>query len=116
MGPLLESLWGFYSRDALSRRFPDEYDLAWIVDNEYNDFALLQAGVDWDSVAGDGEHLRIEAKSMNLGADECVQILGGYGYMKEYEIERAYRDVRLNRIGAGTDEVLLEVIGRSYGL
>jgi alkylation response protein AidB-like acyl-CoA dehydrogenase len=49
-------------------------------------------------------------------ADDCVQILGGYGYMKEYEIERAYRDVRLNRIGAGTDEVMLDVIGRSYGL
>ena len=49
-------------------------------------------------------------------ADECIQILGGYGYMKEYEIERAYRDVRLNRIGAGTDEVMLDVIGRSYGL
>jgi alkylation response protein AidB-like acyl-CoA dehydrogenase len=49
-------------------------------------------------------------------ADECVQILGGYGYMKEYEIERAFRDVRLNRIGAGTDEIMLEVIGRSYGL
>ena len=49
-------------------------------------------------------------------ADDCVQILGGYGYMKEYEIERAYRDVRLNRIGAGTDEIMLDVIGRSYGL
>jgi citronellyl-CoA dehydrogenase len=49
-------------------------------------------------------------------ADECIQIHGGYGYMKEYEVERAYRDARLNRIGAGTDEVMLEVIGRSYGL
>jgi citronellyl-CoA dehydrogenase len=49
-------------------------------------------------------------------ADECVQVLGGYGYMKEYEIERAYRDQRLNRIGAGTDEIMLDVIGRSYGL
>ena len=49
-------------------------------------------------------------------ADDCVQIHGGYGYMKEYEIERAYRDQRLNRIGAGTDEIMLDVIGRSYGL
>ena len=32
--------------------------------------------------------------------------------MKEYEIERSYRDVRLNRIGAGTDEIMLDVIGR----
>ena len=49
-------------------------------------------------------------------ADDCVQIHGGYGYMKEYEIERAYRDQRLNRIGAGTDEIMLDVIGRSYGI
>jgi alkylation response protein AidB-like acyl-CoA dehydrogenase len=49
-------------------------------------------------------------------ADECVQIHGGYGYMKEYEIERAFRDQRLNRIGAGTDEIMLDVIGRSYGI
>src|SRR5205807_815394 len=49
-------------------------------------------------------------------ADECIQIHGGNGYMKEYGIERVWRDMRLNRIGAGTDEIMLEVIGRSYGL
>ncbi|WDT93398.1 acyl-CoA dehydrogenase family protein [Thermoleophilum album] len=49
-------------------------------------------------------------------ADECLQIHGGAGYMKEYGIERAWRDLRLNRIGAGTDEIMLEVIGKSYGL
>jgi alkylation response protein AidB-like acyl-CoA dehydrogenase len=49
-------------------------------------------------------------------ADDCLQLHGGNGYMKEYGIERAWRDVRLNRIGAGTDEIMLEVIGRSYGL
>ncbi len=48
--------------------------------------------------------------------DDCLQIHGGAGYMKEYGIERAWRDMRLNRIGAGTDEVMLDVIGRSYGL
>jgi len=49
-------------------------------------------------------------------ADECLQIHGGAGYMKEYGIERVWRDLRLNRIGAGTDEIMLDVIGRSYGL
>jgi citronellyl-CoA dehydrogenase len=49
-------------------------------------------------------------------ADECIQIHGGAGYMKEVGIERVWRDMRLNRIGAGTDEIMLDVIGRSYGL
>jgi alkylation response protein AidB-like acyl-CoA dehydrogenase len=49
-------------------------------------------------------------------ADECIQIHGGAGYMKEYGVERVWRDMRVNRIGAGTDEIMLDVIGRSYGL
>jgi alkylation response protein AidB-like acyl-CoA dehydrogenase len=49
-------------------------------------------------------------------ADQCLQIHGGAGYMSEYDISRVFRDIRLYRIGAGADEVLLDVIGKSYGL
>ena len=49
-------------------------------------------------------------------ADECVQIFGGNGYMQEYPVERILRDLRLYRIGAGADEIMLDVIGKSYGL
>jgi alkylation response protein AidB-like acyl-CoA dehydrogenase len=49
-------------------------------------------------------------------ADACVQILGGAGYMTEYDVERVFRDIRLYRIGAGADEILLDVIGKSYGI
>jgi acyl-CoA dehydrogenase len=49
-------------------------------------------------------------------ADECLQIHGGYGYMREYGIERAVRDLRLGPIGGGTDEVMKEILGRQLGL
>jgi acyl-CoA dehydrogenase len=49
-------------------------------------------------------------------ADECLQIHGGYGYMREYGIERALRDLRLGPIGGGTDEVMKEILGRQLGL
>ena len=49
-------------------------------------------------------------------ADEAIQILGGHGYMAEFPVERAWRDARLGRIGAGTDEIMKEVIAKTYGL
>jgi len=48
-------------------------------------------------------------------ADQCVQIHGGAGYMDEYDVSRVLRDIRLYRIGAGADEIMLDVIGKSYG-
>ncbi len=48
--------------------------------------------------------------------DECVQLHGGYGYMWEYPITRAYADARVQRIYGGTNEIMKEVITRSMGL
>ncbi len=48
--------------------------------------------------------------------DECVQLHGGYGYMWEYPITRAYVDARVQRIYGGTNEIMKELITRSIGL
>ncbi len=48
--------------------------------------------------------------------DTCLQIYGGYGYMEEYDVARAYRDIRLMPIGGGTDEVMKEIISRMMGV
>jgi alkylation response protein AidB-like acyl-CoA dehydrogenase len=49
-------------------------------------------------------------------ADQSLQVHGGYGYMREYGIERAVRDARLGPIGGGTDEVMKEILGKTMGL
>jgi acyl-CoA dehydrogenase len=49
-------------------------------------------------------------------ADDALQVFGGAGYMKEYEIERAARDTRLGPIGGGTDEIMSEILGKQLGL
>src|SRR5439155_2418428 len=48
--------------------------------------------------------------------DRCLQLHGGYGYMLEYPIARAYADARVTRIYGGTNEIMKEIIGRSLGL
>lgn len=49
-------------------------------------------------------------------ATNCLQLHGGYGYMKEYKIERFFRDARLNTIGGGTSEIMKEIVGKLIGL
>jgi alkylation response protein AidB-like acyl-CoA dehydrogenase len=48
--------------------------------------------------------------------DNCVQLHGGYGYMLEYPIAKAYLDTRIQTIYGGTTEIMKEIIGRSMGL
>jgi alkylation response protein AidB-like acyl-CoA dehydrogenase len=48
--------------------------------------------------------------------DRCLQLFGGYGYMLEYPIARAFADARVTRIYGGTNEIMKEIVGRSLGL
>ena len=48
--------------------------------------------------------------------DTCLQFFGGYGYMLEYPVARAYMDVRVQRIFAGTNEIMKVIIAKQMGL
>jgi alkylation response protein AidB-like acyl-CoA dehydrogenase len=48
--------------------------------------------------------------------DACLQLHGGYGYMREYPIARAFTDARVQRIYGGTNEIMKEIIGRTMGI
>jgi alkylation response protein AidB-like acyl-CoA dehydrogenase len=47
--------------------------------------------------------------------DRCLQLHGGYGYINEYEIARLWRDARVQRIYGGTNEIMLDIVGRGMG-
>ncbi len=56
------------------------------------------------------------AQVQNEVLDECVQLHGGYGFMNEYRVARAWRDARVSKIWAGSNEIMKELIGRDLGL
>jgi alkylation response protein AidB-like acyl-CoA dehydrogenase len=56
------------------------------------------------------------AEIQNDVIDACVQLYGGYGYMNEYRVARAWRDARVTKIWAGSNEIMKELIGRDLGL
>ncbi len=49
-------------------------------------------------------------------SDECLQLHGGYGYMMEYYVQRAWRDLRMYSIGGGTTEIMKEIVAKKMGL
>ncbi|TAK68198.1 MAG: acyl-CoA dehydrogenase [Actinomycetota bacterium] len=56
------------------------------------------------------------AEIQNEVMDACLQLYGGYGYMNEYRVARAWRDARITKIWAGSNEIMKEIIGRDLGL
>ncbi len=72
--------------------------------------ALRDAGRDYTAAAA---MAKLKGSVAGVKAcDDAIQILGGYGYMHDYEVERLWRDARLTRIGEGTDEIQHLIIGR----
>ena len=56
------------------------------------------------------------AQVQNDVLDSCLQLHGGYGYMNEYRVARAWKDARVTKIWAGSNEIMKELIGRDLGL
>lgn len=69
MGLLLEVLWGYYINQLLTSQNAG-FELALFPEHQYHDFACVFDSREWNHTTKDGEFFRIEAKSMNLGADE----------------------------------------------
>jgi acyl-CoA dehydrogenase len=69
------------------------------------------------SNAGDIAMLKVQAsQTMEYCAREAMQILGGAGYMRGNRVERIYREVRVNAIGGGSEEIMRDLASRQYGV
>jgi acyl-CoA dehydrogenase len=67
--------------------------------------------------AGDIAMLKVQAsQTMEYCAREAMQILGGVGYMRGNRVERIYREVRVNAIGGGSEEIMRDLASRQYGV
>ena len=83
--------------------------------------ALVDRGIglddDGELTPADAARIKLFATEMSgRVADKCLQLHGGYGYMREYPIARLFTDVRVNRIYGGSSEVMKTIIAKDLGL
>ena len=77
-------------------------------------YEAIEAG---NANPGDIALLKVQAsETMEFCAREAMQILGGIGYMRGNRVERIYREVRVNAIGGGSEEIMRDLAARQYGL
>jgi long-chain-acyl-CoA dehydrogenase len=86
------------------------------VTQAYVDNALVAYNEDRLSAVDAAKAKWWSAQVQNDILDACVQLYGGYGYMNEYRVARAWRDARVTKIWAGSNEIMKELIGRDLGL
>ena len=75
--------------------------------------ALVDAGVSDIGIEASMLKLRASDLAMRI-ATEAVQFFGGYGYIKEYRVERLLRDAKITQIWEGTNQIHRQLIGRSF--
>ena len=73
--------------------------------------------VDGSVQPGDIALLKVQAsETMEFCAREALQVLGGAGYLRGNRVERIYREVRVNAIGGGSEEIMRDLAARQFGL
>ena len=91
----------------------------------HTEASIAQVFVDESIVRHNTKELTVEDAAMGKwwttelqkrAADECLQLHGGYGYMTEYPISKAYLDTRIQTIYGGTTEIMKEIVGRGLGI
>ena len=103
---------GFQAIKHAMAEMRTELDIAWTyVDSQIMDLTRGELTAD-EAAKSKWWVTELENEIIN----RCLQFFGGWGYMEEYPIARAYRDARVQTIYGGTTEIMKEIIGRSLGL
>jgi len=112
-------------RNAFGQAIGQFQNTRFVLAEVATDVEVAQAFVDECILAINAGRLSAERAAMakwwctdlqGRAIDRCLQLHGGYGYMTEYPISRAYADARVTRIYGGTNEIMKEIIGRSLAL
>jgi len=109
------------TRDAFGQKLAEFQSIRFKIAELATEIAVARVFTDWclaRSLADDLEFTNaIMAKLWVTDVsykviDECLQLFGGYGYMREYPISRAWVDARIHKIYGGTNEIMKDIIGK----
>ena len=121
---LNETIQYAHDRQAFGQSIGSFQHLKFLLAEQVTAIEVAEAYVDQGVAAhAKGEFTAIDAAKakwwssqvQNDVLDHCVQIHGGYGFMNEYRVARAWRDARVTKIWAGSNEIMKELIGRDLG-
>lgn len=109
------------TREAFGQRIADFQSIRFKVAELATDLAVARVFVDWCLERNKSGEVDLQSAVMAKyhvtevsyrAIDDCLQLFGGYGYMREYPISRAWVDSRIHRIYGGTNEIMKDILGK----